>query len=42
MWACFFGQALVHVFGKILGAEDIAAVDRHDGGKVMEVEWMIV
>lgn len=42
MWRCFFGEALVHVFGEVLGAEDVAAVDRHDGGSFMEIEWVMV
>ena len=36
-----FGKALVHVFGEVVGTEDVTDVDRHDDGRVMEVEWMI-
>ena len=32
-----FGEAVVHVFGEVHGAEDVAAVDRHDGGGTAEV-----
>ena len=42
VWGRFFGEALVHVLGEVLGAEDIAAVDRHDGGNFMEIGWMMV
>ena len=38
VWGGFFGEALVHEFGEILGAEDVAAVDGHDGSWVVEVE----
>ena len=37
----FFGDALVHVFGEVHGAEDIVVVDRHDGGGVVEVGLMV-
>lgn len=41
MWSGFFGEALVHVFGEVHGAEDVAAVDRHDDGGVVEVNLMV-
>ncbi len=29
------------MFGEVPGTEDVTDVDRHDDGRVMEVEWMI-
>lgn len=37
VWGCFLAEALVHVFGEVLGAEGVAMVNRHGGGGIAKV-----